>query len=235
MKNTRIIRVDPDFAQDLRNIKLDRVKNGMDKEFKTDRRLTRAIKNHSLWQTIKKDLASLQFKYDKRGGLMDTFVWIIIAFVIIAFFIVFLYGFNIMTNILTTIPSDSPIVNVSQAATDTFGQVNSAAPNGLRYLAIAILFAMMLSIFISNYLIKADPIYFVIYVLVTVIAVIFSAYVSNAYESSILNSQILGQTALSFPEMNFIFLHLPIWATVIGVVGAAFLFFGIFRNEGSSA
>ena len=54
-----------------------------------------------------------------------------------------------------------------------------------------------------------------------------SVYISNAYESIIISGNVLAPTLESFTGMNYIMLHLPILAAVIGIFGAILLFVGI--------
>lgn len=166
---------------------------------------------------------------NKKGSAIDAVIWIIIAFIVVMFFGVWVYMHGTLTNVLTTIPSTDPNVNISQAAVDTFGQVDASLGTSLRFMSYAILFALMLSIFIANYLTKANPIFFVVYVFTTIAAVIASVFISNAYETLLTNS-LIGATLLTFKVSNFIMLNLPVWATVIGLVGAVFLFINVTRD-----
>lgn len=172
---------------------------------------------------------------NRKGGMFDIFVLLIIGFIVFLFFAAWLYAHNILTTELINIPQTSNTFNISQAATDTFGQVNIALP-ALKWLALVIFIAMFMSIMISNFLVKAHPVFFIVYVLITVIAVVFSAYLSNAYETIITSGNPLAATLQSFTAMDYIFLHLPIWTTIIGLGGAIFLFIGIVvdRDQGGS-
>lgn len=55
-------RVDPKFKQALEEIKLERIKEGRDKKFKSDGRITLAIIRHENWQEIKEDIINSKLK-----------------------------------------------------------------------------------------------------------------------------------------------------------------------------
>ena len=50
------IRVDLDFEEELRKIKIERLTKGKDRMPKSDRRLTKAIRRHPLWNNIREDI-----------------------------------------------------------------------------------------------------------------------------------------------------------------------------------
>lgn len=166
---------------------------------------------------------------NRKGDIMDLFVWIIVSFVILIFFAVWMFGMNLITVELIAVETPSNIVNVSEAATNTFGQMNTAL-NSLRFMAFAIIVTLGFGILIGNFMVKAHPVLFIVYIFITIIAVIFSVSISNAYEGLLSNTTI-GATLLTFKAGGFIMLHLPTWVTVIGLIGAVILLVGIVRDR----
>jgi len=166
---------------------------------------------------------------NKKGSIMDIIIWIIIGFILILFLGVWMYGHNLITNTLLNAGIENELINITSATEDTFGQVNDAMTI-FHFLAFGVIFAMAISIFISNYLIKANPVFFIIYIFIAVVAVIFSALISNAYEKLMVDSTI-GSTLSGFGGASFIMLNLPLWTAVIGIVGAIFLFIGVTRDR----
>lgn len=170
-----------------------------------------------------------------RRGLFDIFIWLIVIFVMFIFFAGFMYGFNLLTNsvVSTTFPTGT--INITEAGQNTFGQVNEGL-GSLKWLALVITVSMLISILVSNFLIKAHPVFFIVYILITIFAVVLSVSLSNAYESLLISNNALTSTLQSFTAMNFIMLHLPIWTTIIGFMGAIFLFIGtiVDRDTGGS-
>ena len=56
MKENKTTRIAPNFGKELDYIKKERLKEGLDRFKTSDRRLTKWIPKHPLWQEIKKDL-----------------------------------------------------------------------------------------------------------------------------------------------------------------------------------
>ncbi len=159
---------------------------------------------------------------NKKGSLIDVIIWIIIGFITIVFLGAWVFMNGIVTETLVAIPTTNG-VNISQAATQIAVPVNDALAPGLHLLTFSIMIGLMLNIFISNFLIKGNAMFFILYVFIAVAAVILSAVISNVYET-LLTGDLLGQTLLGFKAGNFILLNLPLWSTVISFVGAIFLF-----------
>lgn len=168
---------------------------------------------------------------NKKGSAIDVIVWIVVSFITVMFLALWVFMHNTITTAFVSIPSTpGSNINVSQAAVDTFGAVNQVLIPNLHILAFVIMFAMVISIFVSNFLVKSHPVFFVIYVFMTVIGIILAAYVSNTYETLLANGT-FGLTLGGFAGATYIMLYLPIWATVIGLGGAIFLFVGIIRER----
>lgn len=174
---------------------------------------------------------------NRRGSLFDIILFISLILVIFVFFAGFMYGFNILTSTVTdpALARQITVANITEAGQATFGQIN-AGLSSLRWIALVIVISMAISILVSNFLVKAHPAFFMLYILIVVVAVVLSAYISNAYESILTGENPLTATLQSFTAMDFIMLHLPIWATIIGILGAIFLFIGVTldREQGGS-
>lgn len=167
---------------------------------------------------------------NKKAHIIDILVWIVVGFVTLMFFALWLYAHGILTDRLIEMDTGSSIINVSEAAESTFQPVHEGL-GGLRLVAFAIIFATAISILVSNFLVKAHPAFFILYIFIIVIAIIFSVYVSNTYEDLMANT-VFGASLTSFTAGSFIMLHLPLWTTIIGIFGAIFLFIGIQRDRG---
>jgi len=171
-----------------------------------------------------------KIKMKKKASVIDPLIWIVVAFVVVTFFAFWVYGFKQLTDTLIAIPGTAE-VNISDAAQETFGVVEPAQRTGLQVLAYILIFAMALSILLTNYLERVHPAFFIVYLFVIIGAVIASVYISNQYET-LMTNEIIGSTLTEFTGGSFILLYLPIWVTVIGFFGAIFLFAGIMRDRG---
>lgn len=175
---------------------------------------------------------------NKKGDILSIIVWIIIVFVAVLFFATWIYGHDLLTQRLRAQEiSTNPLLSQADydnATERTFGTINAALPQ-LRWVALAMIFAMVIAIFVSGFLVKAHPVFIVPYILIVLLAIVFSVYISNAYEE-ILAGDLLGGTLQTFSATNFFMLNLPIFVTIVGVGGGIFLFIGaiVDRGQGGS-
>ena len=167
---------------------------------------------------------------NKRGAITDIILFMVLSFVIVTFFVLWNYGFGLVTDVLTTIP-DAGSLNVSDAAQDTFGQLNAAQSSGLKTLSYVMIFSMALSILVSSFLIKVHPAFILVYLFVIIGAIMASVYISNYYED-LLADPLLGPEFQSFKGGSFIMLYLPYWVGIIGFLGMIFLMAGIIIDPG---
>lgn len=174
------------------------------------------------------------YNMNKKGSIMDLAIFMIIAFVIVVFFGLWVYGFNQITETLGEMNQSLGIINttISEISADTFGRVNTAQTTWLHILAFVMIFSMALSILLHNFLVKAHPVFFILYVFVTIGVFMASVYISNYYEE-LLTNPVFGSTLLAFRGATFIMLNLPIWIAIIGIFGAVLLFAGILRDAGT--
>ena len=166
----------------------------------------------------------------KKASIYDAFLFMVFAFLIIVFFAVWVYAVNLMDTTLQLVP-DTQAVNVSSAVDTTLSVVNSANQLWLPLLAYSLIFGMIISIFISNFLVKANPVFFIGYVVITIVAFITAVILSNTYET-LSQDATLSAIFSSWTIGNFILLYLPHLVTVVGILGAVFLFSGIQRDAG---
>lgn len=169
---------------------------------------------------------------NKRGSLIDGILWMVMAFIIVMFFGMWLYGINLVDSSLADI--DTPIganTTVSEISADTFGQM-AAGLTQLRLLSFVLIIGMILTIFISNFLVKAHPVFFIPHVFINILGIILAVIISNTYETFLTDANI-GTTLQSFSASNFILLNLPYFAAIVGFLGAIFLFAGIIRDSGA--
>jgi hypothetical protein len=163
---------------------------------------------------------------NKKGGMTDLFIFMILAFAIIFICAIFIYlGGRATDQIHETMDGMDGIAgegNVTEIIDDTFGAVNRSY-QALYWISWFLIVGMVISIFIGSYLVTTKPIFFVPYAFITIIAVVISAGISNAYETVIADPT-LASTFAGFTGANFIMLQLPIWISVIGIVGGIIMF-----------
>ncbi len=168
---------------------------------------------------------------NNKGAITDLFVWIAAAVVIVGLSGMILFGWGEFTQQLGDIPIVFGQRNLTQITDDTFGKVNVSFQQ-LKWGSYLLILTLGISILVSNFLVKAHPVFFIPYILMVVAAVMVSIFISNGYESLLGTDQALAGTLLGFSGSNNILLNLPLWVAVIGIFGGIFLFIGIIRDRG---
>ncbi len=239
-KDDHHLRLDKEFAQELRELSFERAKRGIDPRPSTPK-LTRDIPKCPSWGKVKEELVKDERRkdrlpnlfFDKRGYNIGTlFVFMAVAFIFAISLIIIIFFVN---NLAESFRPIAQSLNTSQVdAVDAYNKTIGMLPAGysvMRWASFAIIFAMILSIFISAALANNHPVVFVPFVLVAIVAIVFSVGISNAYEK-IMQDPILAPTFAQYAEMNWLFLNLPMIIIIMGVVGAALIAINIFREPG---
>lgn len=161
---------------------------------------------------------------NKKGGMTDLFLFMIIAIVIVFICGVFIFlGGQATEKIHEKVdPMVFGTENTTQVIDQTFGAVNRSY-QALYWISVVLIVGMVISIFIGSYLVTTKPVFFIPYIFITIIAIIVSVGLSNAYEQ-VIQDETLASTFAGFTGANFIMLHLPIWIAVIGIVGGVIMF-----------
>jgi F0F1-type ATP synthase assembly protein I len=163
---------------------------------------------------------------NKQGGMTDIFLFLVISVIVVFISVIFIYiGGQAYSEIkeksfeLEGIAGDK---NVTEIVDNSIGKVNQAYQS-LYWISVMLIVGMIVSIFISSYLVTTKPVFFIPYIFLTIIAVIVSVGISNAYEL-VMQDPTLASTFVGFIGANFIMLHLPLWIVVIGIGGAVIMF-----------
>ena len=161
---------------------------------------------------------------NKTGGFTDLFLFMIFSFTIVLICGIFIYmGGDVLEKTHETMDDMTfGDANTSQVIDDTFGAVNRSY-QALYWISVFLMVGMVISIFIGSYLVTTKPVFFIPYAFITIIAIIVSVGISNAYEQVIADPT-LASTFAGFIGANFIMLNLPVWVTIIGIVGAIIMF-----------
>lgn len=175
----------------------------------------------------------------KKGAVTDIFVFMIIAFILALLCVMFLYisqitneAFMNNTEAFQSMYGDSNEVNATVIITETFGQVPTAF-EALKWITTMLIVGMMISLFISAFLIRTHPVMLFVHIIIVIIAIVCSVAMSNAY-MEIYASPTLAQYFTGFWGQNFIFENLPVWVTLIGFTQIIILLANMVREGGGS-
>ena len=94
----------------------------------------------------------------------------------------------------------------------------------LKWGSIVLIVAMIISIFISSYLVTTRPVFFVPYVIFVFVAVILSVVMANAYDEILNANNALATTLQGFVGANFMLLYLPVIVGAVGIIGGIIMF-----------
>ena len=169
-------------------------------------------------------------KTNKKAAISDLFLFMIAGFIMLLISAALILSFGIVTTNLTGITTVTGQPNISEAAAITFGNINVALQQ-LRWWTFALIIAFAISIFLSNFLIRINPVFFIFHIMITIIAVVVAIIISNAYETIYTSSNIFGEQLQTFVGTSWMMLNMPIIITVIGVLGGVFQFIGITRDR----
>jgi len=163
--------------------------------------------------------------------MTDLFLFMILAFVIVFICGLFIYfGGKAYVEIENSLGGQMfGTANSTEVIRDTIGVVNQTY-QALYWISIMLIVGMIISIFIGSYLVTTKPVFFIPYFFIVIIAVIVSAGLSNAYVQ-VISEPLLASTFEGFVGANFIMMQLPIWISIIGIVGGIIMFVNMGSRE----
>lgn len=176
---------------------------------------------------------------NKRGeySIFNIFTFMIMAIVAVVFLGGLIYGQGLIYKALQDVGTQNEAnagqpgyTNMTYANESTFGVLNQGI-QALKMVALVIILCTAASIIITNFLVRIHPLFFFVHILISLLAVIFSAPISNAYYS-LLQSGIYDGGLAGFTAANWIVLHLPPIVLVISVLGGIGIFLNLIRSGG---
>jgi len=162
---------------------------------------------------------------NRHAGLTDLFLFMIVAFVIVLISGIFIYlSGEVDTQLTDSLEGleTGATANYTEIVQESMGQVSSTFKL-LYWLSVFIIVAMVIAIFIGSYWVTTEPVVFVPYIFLVIIAIIISVGISNAYQT-LSETEILASTYAGFIGSNYILYYLPIWVTIIGFTGGIIMF-----------
>lgn len=159
-------------------------------------------------------------------------MFVALSIVIVLFFglLIFVFG-KVNTEIRgIQIPDNTLGLNMTQISDNSFGNFY-AGVRALNVVGYCLIFGMMLTIIISAFVVRSHPVFFVAYILLAVISVVLSIIVSMSYTSMLKDNMELRSVFEGNPINHFIISNLPIWVTIVSLLGAIIVFSGVFLPQ----
>lgn len=171
---------------------------------------------------------------NKRGGFTDLFIFMIFAFVLILFSVVFVY---ITSQVHDELQEQIPNLNLvgdgnnnaSVVLENTIGKANYSFTS-LYWITAFLMVGMIISIFIGSYLVTTKPVFFIPYLFIVIIAVIVAVPISNAY-GTLYENATLNATFSNFVGASWMMAKLPIIVGIVGMVGGIIMFVRMGKKE----
>jgi F0F1-type ATP synthase assembly protein I len=160
----------------------------------------------------------------KKAFVMDIFIYIIFAFILVVIAGVFIYAQGeVQDQLHATLDNKSDeTVNYTTILDESFDEVGSSY-KVLNWITAFMFIGMAIAIWVSSYMVTTKPVFFIVYFFIVGFAVLFSAVISNAYDLIYTTPQ-LSDSFSGFLGANFIMAYLPVWITVVAFVGAIIMF-----------
>ena len=168
---------------------------------------------------------------NKTGDITGIFLFVILTFIIAVVSVILLYTFNTINEEMLDWSQGRQGGSVN--ATEVVENTLSSAVNSfqiLKWASFFIIMAMVIAVIVGSYLVNTRPIFFVPYIFVLMISIVTSIEISNVYER-LANTSVLNETFLGFGATNWVVLHLPIWVTVVGFLGAIIMYVSMVRGR----
>jgi hypothetical protein len=171
------------------------------------------------------------FNKKSQGIVVNLFMFMIFSFIIVLVSVIFVYIGNTTE---TQLKSINPKISSDWNATVemSIGGVNRAYQT-LNWLTAFVIFGYMLAIIIACVFAKEHLVVFIIYLFISVIAIIVSVPMANAYYN-LYNDSHLNATFLGFPQASYILFHLPIVMTVLALLGSTIIVIRLIRGRETS-
>lgn len=160
-----------------------------------------------------------------QTSFIGLFLFMIVAFILIICCGVFVYVGNTTSEAMhQQLDSlSTPELNYTLIISQTIDKI-PASYEVLKWGSVVLIVGMILSIFISSYLVTTRPVFFIPYIIGVFVAIILAVVMSNAYDEILRSNNDLAITLQSFTGANFMLLFLPTLVGAVGVIGGIIMF-----------
>ena len=169
----------------------------------------------------------------KKGALTDLFIYMAVIFIMVLFMVAMTFVANqTKTELLKKadiLQGHSTSYNATNLINETLGGVTSSY-DSLKWISVMLMIGFAMSILVTSFLVRTNPVFFVPYAIIVVVAVIMAVPLSNSYDT-LYNNPTLHSTFVGFFGASYIFSYLPIWITIIGFVAGILMFVNVVRSE----
>jgi hypothetical protein len=164
---------------------------------------------------------------NKKGASAQDLI--VMAGILLVFGLLFFIVKFASTSIIDEIVK-IPAVNTSAEAMEVWDSVDTTTDR-FDQLYFGIFIGFFITVIIVGWLVGGNPLFMVIYFLANILAVIASMIFANVWYN-FTQSSVFGTTINSFPITNHIMTNLPIYLTIMGIMGIVVMFSKPFVKRG---
>jgi len=158
---------------------------------------------------------------NKKGSVrMGMILLIVASFIGVILLGIFVYAFNTITTGLLSQNVMVGAVNLTNATSDTLGQLNNAINNNANLIGAAFLFGMVIGLIAAAYLTrKRNPaLFFAIDFILIIFFYILATYMANAYETTLAAMPFASTFTDTLPLASSFVLNLPLIVIITGAL-----------------
>lgn len=135
-----------------------------------------------------------------------------------------LFVVNFVTNTAVDAMVAVPLINSSTEARQAFTDTQDVANDRLDYVVFGLFIGLIFGFIIAGYFVGGEPIFMFFYFILTVIGVIVSMVLANTW-NTVTTLPVFGTIAVdNMPITNNLMTYLPLYTTVIGILGTILMF-----------
>lgn len=158
---------------------------------------------------------------NKKGSVRMGMIFLIVfSFVAVILLGIFVYAFNTITISLLDKSVMVGAVNLTNATSDTLGQLNNGINNNANLIGAAFLFGMVIGLIAAAYFTrKQNPaLFFAIDIILIIFFYILSTYIANAYETTLNVIPFASTFTDTLPLASGFLLNLPLITIITGAI-----------------
>jgi len=163
---------------------------------------------------------------NKHGSARDVVLIAVLLFIGGLVFFIANFASHTMVDGMLNIA----VINDSNATREALNSFETQSDR-FDYLGVGLFIGLTLAIIIGGWLVGGHPVFMFIYFIVVLVGVALSAVLANTWESVTL-MPIFGSTITNFIFMNHIISYLPIYVSIVGILGLIVMFSRLYVSGG---
>jgi len=166
----------------------------------------------------------------KKASFLDTFLMIVIPFVLLVVFVAVFIGYREIRNVIEPMKFSLPGEDSAQAFDDTIGKQDDRNGSFMDFALALLVFGIFFVLFISSYVLGNNPIFLIVYTVVLFVGLLVSAVISYGYQL-LIETSAMSTYMLDFPITTWIIKYFFVLFLVFAIANGIALYA---KPEGSA-